>query len=137
MTPVQRLHRDVDPRARRLVVLTLVAALALALGGLLVVGLRVHQVQLAYRLDALRAERARLESLLRQLEIQAATLRSPGRLAARARELGLAPPRPGQVRLAREFVPGPAGLATLGSGRVTVLERSPERGAAPGGAPTP
>lgn len=136
MTPRQRPHREVDPRARRLVILTLTAALGLAAAGLLVVGLRVHQVQLAYRLDALRAERARVESLLRQLEIQAATLRSPGRLAARARELGLAPPRPEQVRLAREFVPGPTGLAALGPERVTALERGPEGAAARRGAPT-
>jgi cell division protein FtsL len=85
--------------------------LLVVLTGLVVVGLRVHQVQLAYQLDALRDERGQLGALVRQLEVEMATLRSPRRIEQRARQLGLVPPAPGQVRLAREFVAGTTGLA--------------------------
>ncbi|HXG15595.1 MAG TPA: cell division protein FtsL [Calidithermus sp.] len=107
----QRPHREPDPRARRTVARALVAGFALVLAGLIVVGLRVHQVQLGYRLDRLAAERARLEQRLRELEMEVATLRSPARIESRARQLGLVPPGRDQVRLAREYVPGGTGFA--------------------------
>jgi len=107
----QRLRHEHDPRVRRTLTVALAGSLLLVLCGLAVVGLRVQQVHLAYRLDALRAERVRLEVLIRQLEVEVATLRSPGRIEGRARQLGLTTPRPQQVRLAREFVPGTTGLA--------------------------
>ncbi len=107
----QRLHRDLDPRARRTIAVALVAGFAVVLGGLGLVGLRVHQVQLGYRLDQLAAERARLEHRLRELEVEVATLRSPARVESRARQLGLVPPNPSQVRLAREYVTGTTGFA--------------------------
>lgn len=111
MTNHQRLHRDPDPRLRRSLGLALLCSALLVLGALAVVGLRVQQVHLAYQLDALRAERARTEVLLRQLEIEVATLRSPGRVESRARQLGLMLPAPEQVRHAREYVVGSAGGA--------------------------
>jgi hypothetical protein len=80
----------------------------LALGA---VALRIEQVHLAYRLDALRAERVRSEGVIRQLEVELATMRSPGRLEQRARQLGMTAPTLAQVRLAREFVPGGSGVA--------------------------
>jgi cell division protein FtsL len=107
----QRLHREHDPRLRRSLALALAGALLVVLTGLGVVALRVQQVHLGYELDALRAERGRLEALVRQLEVEVATLRSPRRVEQRARQLGLTPPAPGQVRLAREFVAGTTGLA--------------------------
>jgi cell division protein FtsL len=96
---------------RRSLTLALTGALLVIVTGLVVVGLRVQQVHLAYQLDSLRAERGRLEGLVRQLEVEVATLRSPRRIEQRARQLGLAPPAPGQVRLAREFVGATTGLA--------------------------
>jgi len=107
----QRLQREHDPRFRRSLVLTLTGALLLILSGLGVVGLRVQQVHLGYQLDALRAERIRMEVQIRQLEVQVATLRSPGRIESRARQLGLTTPSRDQVRMAREFVAGTTGLA--------------------------
>jgi cell division protein FtsL len=83
-----------------------------------VVGVRVQQVHLAYQLDALRAERARTETLIHRLEIEVATLRSPLRVEQRARELGLSVPAPDQVRLAREYVSGTTGLAAAQRNRV-------------------
>lgn len=111
MTARQRLCREPDPRVRRSFVVVLVSALLLVLAGLTVVGLRVEQVHLAYRLDALRSERVRLETLLSQLEVEVATLRSPARIESRARRLGMTTPQRGQVRLAREYVTGASGLA--------------------------
>ncbi len=119
----QRPYRERDPRARRALAAAVAGAAALIGSGLLVVGLRVHQVELGYRLDALQAERARMEALLRQLEVEVATLRSPGRVEARARQLGLTAPAPRQVRLAREYVADGGGLAQR-STLVAVIEPS-------------
>src|SRR5262245_21132308 len=110
MTP-QRLHREHDPRVRRAVMRALACATVLIVAGLAVVGLRVQQVHLAYQVDALRAERGRVETLIRQLEVELATLRSPARLESRARQIGLVTPSRDQVRLAREYVAGGGGLA--------------------------
>ena len=106
MKTQQRLHRDPDPRLRRSLAAGLLCSAVLVLGLLAVVFLRVQQVHLAYQLDALRGERARVEVLLRQLEIEVATLRSPGRVETRARQLGMTVPGREQVRQAREYVPG-------------------------------
>lgn len=111
MTSEQRLHRDHDPRARRVFGLALAAAALLVGAALAVVGMRVQQVHFAYRLDGLRVQRARAESNVRQLEIEVATLRSPGRVEARARQLGMIAPARDQIRLAREYVTGSTGLA--------------------------
>ena len=114
----QRLHRQLDPRVRRWFATALAVAAVLVVGALTVVGLRVQQVHLAYRLDALRAERARTQTLIHQLEIEVATLRSPLRVDQRARQLGLTSPAPDQVRLAREYVTGTTGLAAAERNRV-------------------
>jgi len=111
MTNEQRLHRDHDPRARRVLVLALAAAALIVGAALAVVGMRVQQVHFAYRLDDLRVQRARAEGNVRQLEIEVATLRSPGRVEARARQLGMVAPARDQIRLAREYVNGTTGLA--------------------------
>jgi cell division protein FtsL len=88
------------------------ACSALVMGGALgLVGLRIEQVQLAYRQDALRAERVRAEEVLRKLQVEVATLRAPGRVESRARQLGMTAPAREQVRLAREFVAGSTGAA--------------------------
>ena len=113
MTNHQRLHRDLDPRLRRPLAVALLTSAILVVGLLVLVGLRVQQVHLVYQLDALRGERVRTEVLLRQLEIEVATLRSPGRVETRARQLGMTVPGHDQVRLAREYVSGASsGLAS-------------------------
>ena len=120
----QRLHREPDPRARRSFAFAMAISAVLVLGALVVVGLRVQQVQLAYRVDALRAERAQMETLSRQLEIEVATLRSPLRVDQRARQLGLTTPAQDQVRLAREYVTGTTGLAAAQRNRVEAAVES-------------
>ena len=122
MTNPQRLHRDPDPRLRRSLGLALLCSAFLVVGALAVVGLRVQQVHLAYQLDALRNERARAELLLRQLEIEVATLRSPGRVESRARQLGMTVPAPEQVRHAREYVVGgPGGTTSARAGSPSLV----------------
>jgi cell division protein FtsL len=111
VTRDQRLHREHDPRVRRSLARALTLS-AVAVGvALAVVAVRVQEVRLAYRLDALRAERAQTETLIQQLEVEVAALRSPGRVESRARQLGLTVPSREQVRLAREYVGGTTGLA--------------------------
>lgn len=123
MKTPQRLHREQDPRVRRSLAAALLCSAVLVFGLLIVVGLRVQQVHIAYQLDTLRSERTRTEVLLRQLEIEVATLRSPGRVEDRARALGMTPPLPAQVRQAREFVPGTrtGGLAAVPAAKGTVI----------------
>ena len=116
----QRPHREPDPRVRRSLIQAMIAGVVLVAVGLGLVALRVHDVQLAYRLDALRAERGRTERLLNQLEIEIATLSAPGRLESRARDLGLAAPARDQVRLAREYVS--TGSGSAGAARVARTE---------------
>ncbi len=120
MKTQQRLHRDPDLRVRRSLAVALLCSAVLVVGLLVVVGLRVQQVHLAYELDALRVERVRTEVLLRQLEIEVATLRSPGRVETRARQLGMTVPGRQQVRLAREYLPG--GSSGLASARLLRAE---------------
>jgi cell division protein FtsL len=122
MTREQRLSREADPRVGRSLGLTAICAVCLVVAALLVVAVRVHHVRLAYQLDALRAERGRTETLIRQLEVQVATLRSPRRLESQARQLGLTVPSPQQVVNAREFVAG-GGLTAAGAARVEAQVR--------------
>jgi cell division protein FtsL len=126
VTNHQTLHREADPRVRRSLAVALVASMLLVGGALGAVGLRVQQVHLAYQRDALRAERARTETLIRQLEVEVATLRSPGRVEARARQLGMTAPGPDQIRLAREYVAGSdAGIAGAQRSRVASISAQP------------
>jgi cell division protein FtsL len=111
MTKDQRLHREPDPRVRRSLIVAFATSALLVAGALTVVGVRVEQVHLAYRLDAVRSERARAEDQIRQLEIEVATLRSPSRIEARARQIGLIAAGRDQIRLAKEYVAGGTGLA--------------------------
>jgi cell division protein FtsL len=107
----QRLHREPDRRVRRSLVVALATAALLAAAALTVVGVRIEQVHLAYRLDALRSERTRSQDRIRQLEIEVATLRSPSRIETKARQIGLVVPARDQIRLAKEYVAGGTGLA--------------------------
>jgi cell division protein FtsL len=121
VTSKQRLHREQDPRVRRSALLALACAAVFVAAAITVVAVRVHQVHLAYRLDAVRAEHARAESLLRQLEVEIATLSSPRRVEAQARQLGMVPPASSQVHLAREFVAVGSGVAAARAARIEAL----------------
>jgi cell division protein FtsL len=95
-------------------------AVTLVLG---VVGLRVQQVRLSYRLDALRQARTDIEETNRRLRVETATLKSLSRIEGKARtELGMVAPGRDQVRLAREFVSAGGGAARL-DGASVIAER--------------
>ena len=96
----QRLHREPDPRVRRSLVMGLATSALLVAGALTVVGIRVEQIHIAYRLDAIKTDRGRAEDRIRQLEIEVATLSSPSRIEARARQIGLVAAGRDQIRLA-------------------------------------
>ncbi|HTO13212.1 MAG TPA: cell division protein FtsL [Candidatus Binatia bacterium] len=106
---------------RRSLVAAFVVCALVVMGALGVVGLRVQQVHLAYQLERLHRERAETQSLLRQLEVEVATLQAPGRVEQRARQLGLLPPERAQIRLAREYTAAGTGLAAAHRSRVAAL----------------
>jgi cell division protein FtsL len=111
-----RFHRERDRRRLRAMAASVVGAgllVALVLG---VVGLKVQQVQLSYRLDALRTMRTELEEANRRLSVERASLSSLGRIEDEARtRLGMVAASQQQVQLAREFAaPSTASAARLG-----------------------
>ena len=104
---IARFHREPDRALRRLMAASILATSALVAGVLGVVGLKVQQVRLSYRLDGLRQVRAEEEEVLRRLNIERQTLRSLSRIEETAyRKLGMVRPERDQVLLAREFVAG-------------------------------
>lgn len=119
-----RFHREPDrPRLRAMAVGMLCATLTM-LGVLGIVGIKVHQVRLSYRLDALRVARAEADETNRRLRVELATLTSLARIEDRARtELGMVTPGKDQVRLAREFVQGGTGLSSLAAPRTASVGR--------------
>src|SRR5262245_17690217 len=95
-----RFHRERDRRRLRAMAGALISTGLLVVLVLGVVGLRVQQVRLSYRLDGLRATHAELEELRGRLGVEVATLKSLARIEGKARtELGMIPPERGQVRL--------------------------------------
>ena len=122
---VVRRHRQSDRRRLRSMATAIVGAGVMVTLVLGVVGLRVQQVRLSYRLDALRQSRAELEEANRRLRVEMATLKSLSRIEGKARgELGMVAPARDQVRLAREFVTGGGGAAAALDRRAVVAERA-------------
>ncbi len=109
-----RVIRERDRRRLRAMGLALALSACLMGSALGVVWLKVQHVGLSYRLELLRAAKVELEDLNRQLEVELASLRSLARIEEKAKtELGMVLPAPGQVRMAREFVAGGDGAASL------------------------
>ena len=121
MTNRQRPTREPDPRVRRSLAAAFLVSALLVVSALGVVGLRVQQVHLAYQLERLNHDRADLQTALRQLEVEVATLQAPGRIEQRARQLGMVAPDRAQVRLAREYTVDGTGLAAAHKSRVAAL----------------
>jgi cell division protein FtsL len=115
---IARFHRETDRRRLRTMLAGAAAAgvlVALVLG---LVGLRMQQVRLSYRLDALRSARTQAEEMNRRLRVEKASLQSLARIEVEARtRFGMVEPTQQQVQLAREFVAG-------GSGSTAAIERT-------------
>jgi cell division protein FtsL len=104
---IARFHRESDRRRLKAMARGLLGAGLLVFLGLGVVGLRVQQVRLSYRLDELRAHEAELEEARSLLRVELYSLKSLARIDGKARtELGMISPARDQVQVAREFVPG-------------------------------
>jgi cell division protein FtsL len=110
-----RFYRESDRRRLRamktgVAVAGVVVALVLGL-----VGLRMQQVRLSYRLDVLRTVKAGAEEMNRRLLVEKASLQSLARIEVEARtRLGMVAPTRHQIQLAREFVGGGTVSAALG-----------------------
>jgi len=109
---VARFHRERDRRRLVAMVKTLAGAALLVVLVLGVVGLRVQQVRLSYRLDGLRATKAQMEDRQSQLQVERESLQSHARIENMARvKLKMERPTSNQVLLAREYVPSGDGLS--------------------------
>ena len=109
---VARFHRESDRRRIRAMAISVVGAGLLVALVLSVVGLKVQQVRLSYRLDALRTTRTELEEANRRLSVERASLSSLGRIEGEARvRLGMVAASQQQVQLAREFAASSAASA--------------------------
>jgi cell division protein FtsL len=119
-----RFHRETDRRLRRAMMAAL-ACTALVVGGVVgVLAVKVHQVRLSYRMEALRQTRDAAEERVRLLRVELATLRSLARIEGKARtELGMVSPGRDQVVLAREFVTGGSGISRAALPRTAAVER--------------
>lgn|SRR5574341_629823 len=123
---VAHFHRESDRRRLRAMLAGVVAAgvvVALVLG---LVGLRMQQVRLSYRLDSLRTAKADVEELNRRLRVEKASLQSLARIELEARaRLGMVAPTQQQIQLAREFAG--AGTASAAMRERTAAAAAPDR----------
>ena len=123
---VARFHRQTDRRRLRAMLGGLAAAGVLVVLVLGLVGLRMQQVRLSYRLEALRSARTQAEEVNRRLRVEKASLQSLARVESEARtRLGMVAPTPQQVQLAREFVTG--GEASAAASEQTAAATTPIR----------
>lgn len=108
-------HRASDRRRLRAMLAGVLAAGVAVMLVLGLVGLRMQQVRLSYRLDTLRTAKAGAEEMNRRLRVEKASLQSLARIEIEARtRLGMVAPTRQQVQLAREFVGDGMARAALG-----------------------
>jgi cell division protein FtsL len=96
--------RERDPRRLRAMAGMLCLGCVLVGAVLGYVWLQVQRVRVSYGIESLRASRTRLEEQNRKLQLEIASLRAVARVDSAARRLGLTPPGPDQIQLAREYV---------------------------------
>jgi cell division protein FtsL len=97
-----------DPQRRREIRIFSAAVAALFMVMMFYAWQHFSSIEYGYRIEAQKAERERLVEVNRTLQLEAASLRDPGRIDALARQMGLESPQPGQViRLNPDDVGGP------------------------------
>lgn len=88
-----------DPHRRGMVALMLVALIVVCAAASAQVWTRLRSIDSGYKLSEVNAEHDRLQETNRQLRIELALLKNPARVKDFAtRKLGMAPPKPHQVR---------------------------------------
>ncbi len=125
---VAHFHRDSD-RGRLRAMLTGVVVAGIVVAPVLgLVGFRMQQVRLSYRLDTLRTAKADAEELVRRLRVEKASLQSLARIELEARSrLGMVAPTQQQVQLAREFAGASTASTALGERTAAVAAPASQR----------
>ncbi len=92
-----RLVKVSDPQRKREIRMFSASVAALFLVVMFYAWQHFSSIEYGYKIEAQKSERERLVEVNRTLELEAASLRDPGRIDALARRMGLESPQPGQV----------------------------------------
>ena len=92
-----RLVKVSDPKRRREIRMFSASVAMLFLVMMFYAWQHFSSIEYGYRIEAQKSERERLVEVNRTLQLEAASLRDPGRIDALARKMGLESPQPGQV----------------------------------------
>src|SRR5215467_11870906 len=92
-----RLVRVSDPKRRREVRMLSAVVTLFFLMAMFYTWQHFRSVEYGYQIEAQKAEHDRLVEVNRNLKLEQARLRDPGRIDVLARQMDLEPPRPGQV----------------------------------------
>jgi cell division protein FtsL len=92
-----RVVKVVDPKRRREIRMFSASVAALFLFMMFYAWQHFRAIEYGYHIEAQKAERDRLVEINRNLKLEEASLRDPGRIDALARQMGLESPQPGQV----------------------------------------
>ena len=101
-----RLVRIADPQRRRELRMFSGAVAALFLLSMFYAWQHFRSIEYGYQIEAQRTERDRLVEMNRNLKLEDASLRDPGRIDVLARQMRLEPPHPGQVAPLDADAPG-------------------------------
>ncbi len=92
-----RVVKEADPRRKREVRMFSASVAALFLLLMFYAWQHFSAIEYGYHIEAQKTELDRLQEHNRSLKLEEASLRDPGRIDTLARQMGLEPPRPGQV----------------------------------------
>ena len=92
-----RLVKVSDPKRRREIRMFSASVAMLFLVMMFCAWQHFSSIEYGYRIEAQKSERERLVEVNRTLQLEAASLRDPGRIDVLARKMGLESPEPGQV----------------------------------------
>jgi len=110
-----RVVKTADPRRRREIRMFSGSVAALFLLVMFYAWQHFSAVQYGYSIEAQKTQRDQLVEMNRELKLEVAGLRDPGRIDPLARQMGLESPAPGQVARLDTDEPGPAVMARIGT----------------------